>query len=196
MKSFAAGGFSRLTLMLKAGNESDPNGWKRFDDDAVLDVSYVGLPGVPTSPIVGTSCETDAADPAWLSNPKPKFSGVVQTEAGGESGANLRAHFTVQEKQSDGTWDLVTEPVRPSSGYVGDGVKVTEDSPITLEAEHPLQNGGVHALLLQQRCEQHRGPQHGDDQGLVLLHDRLDPAQGADGHQPGRLALRRLPGRR
>ncbi|XUL94126.1 LamG-like jellyroll fold domain-containing protein [Streptomyces galilaeus] len=137
VKSFAAGGFSRLTLMLKAGNESDPNGWKRFDDDAVLDVSYVGLPGVPTSPIVGTSCETDAADPAWLSNPKPKFSGVVQTEAGGESGANLRAHFTVQEKQSDGTWDLVTEPVRPSSGYVGDGVKVTEDSPITLKQNTP-----------------------------------------------------------
>jgi hypothetical protein len=137
VKSFAAGGFSRLTLMLKASNESDPNGWKRFDDDAVLDVSYVGLPGVPTSPIVGTSCETDPADPAWLSNPKPKLSGVVQTEAGGESAANLRAHFTVQEKQTDGTWDLVTEPVRPSSGYVGDGVKVTEDSPITLKQNTP-----------------------------------------------------------
>src|ERR1041385_8391629 len=34
VKVFADGGFSRLTLMLKAHNEGDPNGWKRFDDDA------------------------------------------------------------------------------------------------------------------------------------------------------------------
>ncbi len=133
VKAFAAGGFSRLTLMLKAYNESDPNGWKRFDDDAVLDVTYVGVPAPPTSPVLGTSCETDSADPAWLSNPKPTMSGVVQTLSGGESGANLRAHFYVQEKQSDASWAVATEPVRPSSGFVGDGVKVTVDSPITLK---------------------------------------------------------------
>ncbi|MFF3375787.1 LamG domain-containing protein [Streptomyces sp. NPDC002680] len=140
VKVFAEGGFSRLTLMLKAYNESDPNGWKRFDDDAVLDVTYVGLPGVPTSPTVGTSCETNSADPAWLSNPKPKFGGVVQTASGGEYDAHLRAHFYVQEKQSDGTWgpDAVTEPVRPPApGYVVDGTKVTEDSPITLKQNTP-----------------------------------------------------------
>ena len=34
--------------MLKAHNETDPNGWKRFDDDAVLDVTYVGVPAPPT----------------------------------------------------------------------------------------------------------------------------------------------------
>ncbi|GAB7106730.1 hypothetical protein JCM4814A_50440 [Streptomyces phaeofaciens JCM 4814] len=133
VQKFAAGDFARLTVMLKAGDEGDPNGWKRFDDDAVLSVSYVGLPDVPTSPVVGSACETNAADPAWLSDPTPNYAGVVQTASGGESGATLRAHFSVQEKQADGTWTVKTEPVRPSSGFVGDGTKVTVASPVTLK---------------------------------------------------------------
>ncbi|MGW3410919.1 LamG-like jellyroll fold domain-containing protein [Streptomyces sp. NPDC000888] len=136
VKAFAAGGFSRLTLMLKAYNESDPNGWKRFDDDAVLDVTYVGVPAPPTSPGVLSgeisSCETDAADPDVLSDPTPTLTGVVQTIAGGENDANLRAHFYVQKKNGT-AWDLVTEPVRPvSPGYVNDNQKVSVSSPITL----------------------------------------------------------------
>lgn len=43
VRSFADGDISRLTLMLKAHDESDPNGWKRFDDDANLSVTYVGV---------------------------------------------------------------------------------------------------------------------------------------------------------
>jgi hypothetical protein len=137
VKSFAAGDFSRLTLMLKAYNESDPNGWKRFDDDAVLDVDYVGVPAPPTSPGILSgeisSCETDASDPAVLSDPTPTFSAVAQTLAGGESEANLRTHFFVQKKNSDNTWNLLTEPVRPvSPGYTGDGKKVEVSSPVTL----------------------------------------------------------------
>ncbi|MCG7205851.1 LamG domain-containing protein [Streptomyces arenae] len=137
VKSFAAGDFSRLTLMLKAYNESDPNGWKRFDDDAVLDVDYVGVPAPPTSPGVLSgeisSCETDASDPAVLSDPTPTFSAVAQTLSGGESEANLRTHFYVQKKATDGTWAVVTEPVRPvSPGYVNDNQKVSVSSPVTL----------------------------------------------------------------
>ncbi|WP_308117049.1 hypothetical protein [Streptomyces guryensis] len=45
---FANGDFSRLTLMLKAHDESDPNSWKRFDDNAELKVKYVGIPAKPT----------------------------------------------------------------------------------------------------------------------------------------------------
>ncbi|MGW3950825.1 hypothetical protein ACWEKM_07660 [Streptomyces sp. NPDC004752] len=137
VKAFAAGDFSRLTLMLKAYNESDPNGWKRFDDDAVLDVDYVGVPAPPTSPGVLSgeisSCETDGSDPDVLSDPTPTFSAVAQTLAGGESEANLRTHFYVQKKNADNTWSLVTEPVRPvSPGYTGDGKKVEVSSPVTL----------------------------------------------------------------
>ena len=135
VKAFAAGDFSRLTLMLKAYNESDPNGWKRFDDDAVLDVDYVGVPAPPTSPGVLSgeisSCETDASDPDVLSDPTPTFTAVAQTLAGGESGADLRTHFYVQKKNGS-SWEVVTEPVRPSSGYVNDNQKVSVSSPVTL----------------------------------------------------------------
>ncbi|MFE6482469.1 LamG-like jellyroll fold domain-containing protein [Streptomyces sp. NPDC057757] len=136
VKAFAAGSFSRLTLMLKAYNESDPNGWKRFDDDAVLDVTYVGVPAPPTSPGVlsgeVSSCETDANDPDVLSDPTPTLTAVAQTLAGGESAANLRTHFYVQKKNGT-AWDVVTEPVRPvSPGYVNDNQKVSVSSPVTL----------------------------------------------------------------
>ncbi|MFD7875496.1 LamG-like jellyroll fold domain-containing protein, partial [Streptomyces sp. NPDC059766] len=107
----------------------------RFDDDAVLDVNYVGVPGPPTGPAVlsgsGTTCETDSADPAIISDPTPDFLVNVQTESGGESGARLRAHFVVQKRNADGSWTTATEPVRPSSGFVTDNAKVQVTSPVT-----------------------------------------------------------------
>ncbi|MFD4524188.1 LamG-like jellyroll fold domain-containing protein [Streptomyces sp. NPDC058470] len=133
---FAAGDISRLTLMVKADNESDPNGWKRFDDDAVLSVKYVGLPAVPTSPGIvqgsGISCETSSADPDIVADPTPMLTARPQTAPGGESGAHLRAYFYIQKKQKDDTWDVATEPVRPTSGSVGDNGLVSSPSPITL----------------------------------------------------------------
>ncbi len=72
VRSFAAGKFSRLTLMLKAHDETNTSAWKRFRNDAVLSVDYVGVPAPPTSPGVLSgeisSCETDAEDPAVLSD--------------------------------------------------------------------------------------------------------------------------------
>ncbi|MFD6289080.1 LamG-like jellyroll fold domain-containing protein [Streptomyces sp. NPDC060205] len=132
VKNFADGKFSRLTLMLKAKDETDASAWKRFRNDAVLAVTYVGLPAVPTSPTVASSCETNSADPAWISDPTPKFSARVQAASGGESGASLRAHFYVQRRTADGWTAVATEPIRPSSGYVGDNAAVTVDSPVTL----------------------------------------------------------------
>jgi hypothetical protein len=132
VRSFADGKFSRLTLMLKAKDETDASAWKRFRNDAVLAVTYVGLPDVPTSPTAASSCETDASDPAWISDPTPRFSARVQAASGGEGGASLRAHFYVQRRTSDGWTAVATEPVRPSSGYVGDNATVSVDSPVTL----------------------------------------------------------------
>ncbi|WP_308013352.1 LamG domain-containing protein [Streptomyces beigongshangae] len=144
VKSFADGDFSRLTLMLKASNESDPNGWKRFDDDAVLDVDFVGVPAPPTSPGVLsgeiTSCETDASDPAVLSDPTPTLTAVAQTAPGGEKEADLRVRFYVQ-KLDGSAWEVATEPIRPfSPAFVNDGQKVSESSPITLA------NGGTYRM--------------------------------------------------
>ncbi|MEV0638652.1 LamG-like jellyroll fold domain-containing protein [Streptomyces sp. NPDC050619] len=124
---FAAGDFSRLTLMLKAHDETDPNSWKRFDDNAELDVKYVGIPAKPTKIglVTGTSvaCETDQSDPLVVSDPTPALAATPQTAAGGESGASLKAVYSVDKyTTSSATWSTVFETARPTSGYVGDNV--------------------------------------------------------------------------
>nr|WP_152884153.1 LamG-like jellyroll fold domain-containing protein [Streptomyces adustus] len=133
---FAAGKFSRLTLLLKARDETDTSAWKRFRNDAVLSVTYVGLPAVPTKAGIvegnGISCDTDSADPDVITDPTPSLTATVWTATGGGSGASLRAHYYIQQKNSDGTWSVATEPVRPTSGYVGNGTVLTYPSPITL----------------------------------------------------------------
>ncbi|MGW3118503.1 LamG-like jellyroll fold domain-containing protein [Streptomyces sp. NPDC001107] len=138
---FAAGKFSRLTLLLKARDESDTSAWKRFRNDAVLSVTYVGLPGVPTKAGIvegsGISCETNSSDPDVITDPTPSLTATVWTATGGGSGASLRAHFYVQKQNTDHSWSVATEPVRPTSGYVGNGTVLTYPSPITL-SEGPL----------------------------------------------------------
>ncbi|MEU2071739.1 LamG domain-containing protein [Streptomyces anulatus] len=134
VRSFADGKISRLTLMLMAKDESDTIAWKRFDDDAVLSVDYVGKPAKPSNigPMVGQShdCNTVESAPAIVTDPTPNLTATPQTASGGESGAQLRVAMDVDKKQSDGTWvNAMSEAVRPSSGYVGDNVKVTYTAP-------------------------------------------------------------------
>ncbi|MFJ3762851.1 LamG domain-containing protein [Streptomyces sp. NPDC090080] len=127
LTKFANGDFSRLTLMLKAHDETDPNSWKRFDDDAEIDVKYVGIPAKPTKiglvTGTGVACETKQADPLVVSDPTPALTATPQTAEGGESGASLKAVYSVDKyTASSGTWSTVFEAARPTSGYVGDNV--------------------------------------------------------------------------
>ncbi|MER8027992.1 LamG-like jellyroll fold domain-containing protein [Streptomyces bauhiniae] len=133
VQSFAAGKFSRFTLEIRAHDESDTAAWKRFKDDAVLSVDFVGLPAKPTGIGLvtgsGTVCETAEADPAIVSDPTPSLTATTQTAAGGEKGAQLRVYFDIDHKNSDGTWSDTPAgngDLSPSSGYVGDGVKLTK----------------------------------------------------------------------
>jgi hypothetical protein len=130
--NFAAGKFSRLTLEVKAHDESDTAAWKRFKNDAVLAVDFVGLPDKPTG--IGLNvggkpvCETDAADPLVVSSPTPSLMATTQTKSGGEDDAQLRVFFDVDQRGSGGTWSDAPAgkgDLRPSSGYVGDNVKET-----------------------------------------------------------------------
>ncbi|WP_218670863.1 hypothetical protein [Microbispora sp. GKU 823] len=106
VKDFAAGKFSKLTLELRAHDEGDTSAWKRFRNDAVLVVDYVGMPGVPTGVGLvtgsGTVCETKESAPAVVSDPTPTMATIPQTLAGGESGAMLRGAFYVQKKNATG----------------------------------------------------------------------------------------------
>lgn len=138
VKDFAAGKFSKLTLELRAHDESDTSAWKRFRNDAVLVVDYVGLPALPTGIGIvtgsGTVCETKESAPAVVSSPTPTLASTPQTEPGGESGAMLRAAMDVDKKNSDGTWpNAFTIMERPTTGHVADNVKVTAATPTLSE---------------------------------------------------------------
>jgi hypothetical protein len=132
VKDFAAGKFSRLTLELRAHDESDTSAWKRFKNDAVLSVKYVGLPAKPSNIGVvagsGQVCSTSDSAPSIVSDPTPALTATPQTMAGGESGAKLRIFFDVDHRNSDGTWSDTSAgngDLRPTSGFVGDNVKQT-----------------------------------------------------------------------
>ncbi|MFI8952586.1 LamG domain-containing protein [Streptomyces sp. NPDC053750] len=130
VRDFAAGKFSRLTLEIRAHDESDTSAWKRFKNDAVLAVDFVGLPGKPTGVGLqggGTStapvCEPNESDPAIVSDPTPLLKATAQTESGGEKDAQLRVYFDVDVQNADKTWTDVSPgngSLSPSTGYVGD----------------------------------------------------------------------------
>ncbi|MGW9399194.1 LamG domain-containing protein [Streptomyces sp. NPDC055642] len=132
VKNFAAGKFSRLTLEIRAHDESDTAAWKRFKNDAVLEVSYVGIPDKPSGLGLvtgsGTVCETNASNPAIVSDPTPSLTAIAQTKPGGEKEAQLRVYFDIDHKNSDGTWSDTPAgngDLRPSTGYTGDGKRQT-----------------------------------------------------------------------
>ncbi|MGW6569784.1 LamG domain-containing protein [Streptomyces sp. NPDC054975] len=141
VRDFAAGKFSRLTLELRANDETDTSAWKRFKNDAVLRVDYVAIPAKPTGVgIVGGSgavCSTNAADPTIVSDPTPTLNSTPQTAAGGEVGAKLKAWFRIETQATNGTWSGSGIAVPGGSGFVGDNVKVTHSWGASL-AEGPL----------------------------------------------------------
>ncbi|MET7894728.1 LamG domain-containing protein [Streptomyces mirabilis] len=175
--NLAAGKFSRLTLMLAARDETDTSAWKRFRNDAVLSVTYVALPAVPTKAGIvegsGISCETDLTDPDMIADPTPSLSATVWTATGGGSGASLRAHFYIQQKNSDGSWSVATEPVRPTSGYVGNGGVLTYPSPITLS------EGTLYRLAVFSRSYYDSGASYLESHSTVTTKDwcyfKVDP---------------------
>ncbi|WP_416983080.1 LamG domain-containing protein [Streptomyces sp. T028] len=123
VSNFAAGKFSRLTLEVKAHDETDTASWKRFKNDATLDVKFVAVPAVPTEVglVTGTgyACSTRSTDPSVVSDPTPLVQGRPRTASGGESYAHLRIRWRV-DKYDGTTWALATTDIDgPTSGYVG-----------------------------------------------------------------------------
>ncbi|WP_416069704.1 LamG domain-containing protein [Streptomyces sp. AK02-01A] len=131
VRSFADGKISRLTFMLWAKDEDDPRAWKRFDDNAELQVTYVPLPGVPTDvgliPGDGTTayCRASESDPLIVTRLDPMVQARVQTKvqpAGGEEKGSLQAGFLVENKHPDGVWATAWSDARPQgTGWDPDG---------------------------------------------------------------------------
>jgi hypothetical protein len=129
VRKFADGKISRLTFMLRAKDESDPDAWKRFDDNAELKVNYAFKPGVPTDvgviPGDGTTayCKKSSSDPLVVTRVDPMVQARVQTKVehnlGSEEGS-LQAEFVV-ERGDDAAWHQVWSGYRPDSGWDPDG---------------------------------------------------------------------------
>lgn len=125
VRSFADGNFSRLTLMLRAKDENDPDAWKRFKENADLQVVYVLKPGYPINvgviPGDGTAahCSVDGNNPDVATRVDPTLQGRVRTlytPATDAEKGSLRAHFYVEKKTSSGFvqhWQVN----EPAAGY-------------------------------------------------------------------------------
>jgi hypothetical protein len=125
VRNLAAGKFSRLTLMLQAKDEGDPAAWKRFDDNAELQVVYVPKPGVPSSvgiiPGDGTTayCNKSQSDPLIATRVDPMAQARVQTQVkpkSTEEKGELQAEFVVQ-RGDDADWHQVWSDYRPKPGW-------------------------------------------------------------------------------
>ncbi|MEW1549441.1 LamG domain-containing protein [Streptomyces tsukubensis] len=122
VRSFAAGKFSRLTLMIRAHDETDTSAWKRFKNDATLVVDYVGLPYAPRKVGFvtgsGVACSTNAADPSTISDPTPQVTAIAQTASGGSAEARLRVQFRVDKQVGTAWTQAVPALVSPTTGHL------------------------------------------------------------------------------
>lgn len=77
-----ANSWPSVTLGLRANDESNHNGWKRFDS-AYLSVTYNSAPNAPTDPVVGGKpCATGAGRPYVGSTTPPVTTRVSDPDAG------------------------------------------------------------------------------------------------------------------
>jgi hypothetical protein len=129
VRSLADGKISRLTLMLRAKDEGEPRAWKRFDDNAELQVVFAYKPGVPTDvgiiPGDGTTayCKKSSSDPLIVTRKDPLAQARVQTKVESNKGAeegSLQAEFVV-ERGDDAPWHQVWTGHRPDTGWDPDG---------------------------------------------------------------------------
>ncbi|MFJ8231508.1 LamG-like jellyroll fold domain-containing protein [Streptomyces sp. NPDC094448] len=122
VRSFAAGKFSHLTLMIRAHDETDTSAWKRFKNDATLVVDYVGLPYAPRKVGFvtgsGVACSTNAADPSTISDPTPQVTAIAQTASGGSAEARLRVQFRVDKQVGTAWTQAVPALVSPTTGHL------------------------------------------------------------------------------
>ncbi|MGW3927556.1 LamG domain-containing protein [Streptomyces microflavus] len=139
VKNFAAGKMAVLTLMLMAKDESDSDGHKRFDDDAVLKVTYVGIPALPKEVglVSGASyiCASDPAKQSVISDPTPQVQGKPLTASGGTVGAKLRIRFRT-DVWDGAAWVVAHSDVTsPTTGFVSNLTKQSPSLPTLAEGK-------------------------------------------------------------
>ncbi|MGW1878757.1 LamG-like jellyroll fold domain-containing protein [Streptomyces sp. NPDC001975] len=130
VQDFADGKFGRLTLMLRAADESDPRAWKRFDDNAEITVDYAPNPGVPINVgvipgVAGANahgyCEP-ADSPLAVTVDQPTVRARVETQVQpgtNDSKGQLKANYRIARLTADGWEEIWADD--SDGGYVLDG---------------------------------------------------------------------------
>ncbi|MFF0561701.1 LamG-like jellyroll fold domain-containing protein [Streptomyces sp. NPDC004266] len=130
VRSFADGKLSLLTLRLSAQDETDTESWKRFDDDAVIRVTYMSKPATPgeygfpsgSDSASAQLCSKSESAPTTISATTPELVATPRVMTGGDRAALLRVYYDVDGKGTDGTWFDAPEPttgsVAPNTGRV------------------------------------------------------------------------------
>lgn len=133
VRQFQDGAWSKLTLGLRAHDETEPDQWKQFNDDAMLSLRYVYEPGSPTdigvqaSSASTLSCSpqstyTATGGPTSVTTTKPTFGATAQTllqPAAGEETGSLGLQFRVTPMYTSAV-PSYTSPVMTSGWFPDD----------------------------------------------------------------------------
>ena len=145
VRNFADGKIDNLTLMLKAKDESDVTAWKRFDDNAELEVEFAYQPGVPTRHGIwpgniggdpdDVQCSRSSLDPVIVTRTEPYVQASAQTKVEhnkGSSEGSLQVEWLMERRTTDGSWAASWSDYKPDTGWIPDGtVETTKVSPRT-----------------------------------------------------------------
>jgi len=117
----AARNYSTLTLGMKSADETDRDGWRKYDNDSsypLITVRYNTKPYTPSNVKIAdpsTSCVTSSTSPAVINDATPKFQATLKDPDG--ANAELKGHFEVYDG-STLVWSFVNGSEYPSGTTV------------------------------------------------------------------------------
>lgn len=152
VRAFADGKLTVLTLRLSAQSETDTIAWKRFDDDAVVRVTYMSKPAVPAEYgfVSGSTqiCSKSESAPTTVSDTTPTLVATPRAVPGGELYAMLRVYYDVDGKNADGTWFDAPQPttgsLSPTSGHISYSTTTKDFRNEPKEWNVPLKEGTLY----------------------------------------------------
>ncbi|MZE68061.1 hypothetical protein [Streptomyces sp. SID5789] len=104
-----------------------------------LGMAHADEPNSPATPTEqgiagggGVGCAEDESAAGTVSSPEPRLTARVHGQSDTSQTPNLRADFTVDSRNADGSWTPVTATLAPSTGFVNDGKVVTATVMTTL----------------------------------------------------------------
>ncbi|MGW0434878.1 LamG-like jellyroll fold domain-containing protein [Micromonospora sp. NPDC003197] len=129
----AANNWSSTTLGLRATDESDTHGWKKFKNNPILTVEYNSVPEVPTALRVGPAyaCTATPADAPPVSSLTPRLTATVTDQD--SSLQNVRARFELAQGTTT-LWTHVTE-FKQASTFSASAPALTDGQPYAFRVQ-------------------------------------------------------------